>query len=74
MFPQMLAGVPSGTSALLDMTAEFTPLLLGLYGLLVMCISGLILSSLYPLTSRISHLLDTRANRIAAAPGMSEAA
>ena len=50
MFPEMLIGVPNGPSAVLDMTAEFVPLLIGLYGLLVMCISSPVLSSLYPLT------------------------
>ena len=33
MFPEVLIGGPNGTSAVLDMTAEFAPLLLGLYGL-----------------------------------------
>jgi hypothetical protein len=74
MVPQMLAGVPSGTSALLDMTAEFAPLLIGLYGLLVMCIGGLVLSSLSPLTERTAQPMDTRASRPAPAPDMSEAA
>jgi hypothetical protein len=74
MVPEMLTGVPSGTSAVLDMTAEFVPLLIGLYGLLVVSIGGLILSSLYPLTSRTAQPMGTRAVRTAPAPDMSEAA
>jgi hypothetical protein len=50
MFPEMLTGVPSGTSAVLDLTSTFTPLLLGLYLLLGVCLGGLLLSSLYPHT------------------------
>ena len=74
MFPEVLIGGPNGTSAVLDMTAEFVPLLLGLYGLLVMCIGGLVLSSLSPLTERTAQPMDTRVSRPATAPDMSEAA
>jgi len=74
MFPEMLTGVPNGTSAVLDMTAEFAPLLLGLYGLLVMCIGGLVLSSLSPLTERTAQPMDTRVSRPATVREMSEAA
>lgn len=74
MFPEMLTGVPSGTSAFLDMTAEFAPLLIGLYGLLVVCIGGLVLSSLSPLPSKTSRPMDKVGNRTTAVPDMSEAA
>jgi hypothetical protein len=74
MFPEMWTGVPNGTSAVLDMTAEFLPLLLGLYGLLVVSIGGLVLSSLSPLTGRTARSMDKRVVPTAAAPEMSEAA
>jgi hypothetical protein len=67
MFPEMLTGVPTGTSAVLDMTAEFAPLLIGLYGLLIMCVGGLILSGLSPRTDRIAQPMDKRA--VCTAPG-----
>ena len=74
MFPEMLTGVPNGTSAVLDMTAEFIPLLIGLYGLLVVSIGGLVLSSLSPLTGRTARPMDKIAVRTTAAPDVSEAA
>jgi hypothetical protein len=74
MFPEMLTGVPNGTSAVLDMTAEFLPLLLGLYGLLIVSIGGLVLSSLSPLTDKTARPLDKIVVPTAAAPEVSEAA
>jgi hypothetical protein len=74
MFPEMLTGVPNGTSAVLDLTAEFAPLLIGLYGLLVVSIGGLVLSSLSSLTERTARPMDTKAVRPAAEPEVSEAA
>ena len=56
------------------MTAEFVPLLLGLYGMLVMCIGGLVLSSLSPLTDRTAPPMDNIEVPTTAAPEMSEAA
>jgi len=74
MFPEMLIGVPNGPSAVLDMTAEFVPLLIGLYSLLVVCLSGLVLSNLSPLTDRTEPPMDKRAVCTAAAPEVSKAA
>ena len=74
MFPEMWSGVPTGTSAVLDMTAEFLPLLLGLFGLLVISLGGLVLSSLSVLTERPAPPLDQRAVHTVAAPEMSKAA
>jgi hypothetical protein len=74
MFPEILTGVPSGTSAVLDLTAEFVPLLLSLYGLLVVCIGGLVLSSLATLTARTAPPMDNIEVPTAVAPEMSEAA
>ena len=74
MFPEMLSGVPQGTSAVLDLTAEFVPLLLGLYGLLVVSIGGLVLSSLSAFTERTARPVDKGTERPAEAPELSEAA
>ena len=74
MFPEMWTGVPNGTSAVLDMTAEFAPLLIGLYGLLVASLGGLVLSSLSPLTGRTTRPREDRAVPTTAAPEISEAA
>jgi hypothetical protein len=74
MFPEMLTGVPSGTSTVLDMTAEFAPLLIGLYALLVVCIGGLVLSSLYLLPGRTAQPLDKIAVPPTVVSDMSEAA
>ena len=74
MFPEMLTGVPNGTSAVLDMTAEFVPLLIGLYGLLLVSIGGLVLGSLSPLTDRTSQPMDKIAVPTASAPEVSKAA
>jgi hypothetical protein len=74
MFPEMLTGVPNGTSAVLDMTAEFFPLLIGLYGLLLVSLGGLVLSSLSPFTDRTVRPMDKRVVPTAAAPEVSEAA
>ena len=74
MFPEMLTGVPTGTSALVDMTAEFTPLLIGLYGLLVVCIGGLVLSSLSSSPSRTQRPMDQPAPQTVATLDVSEAA
>jgi hypothetical protein len=74
MFPEILSGVPNGPSAVLDLTAEFVPLLIGLYGLLMVCIGGLVLSSLSPFTAKTARPVDTQSGQTAAAPEMSEAA
>jgi hypothetical protein len=74
MFLEMVTGVPSGTSAVLDLTAEFVPLLLGLYGLLLVSLGGLVLSSLSLFTDRTVRPMDTIAVPTAAAPEVSEAA
>ena len=74
MFPEMVIGVPNGTSAVLDMTAEFVPLLIGLYGLMVVSLGGLVLSSLSPLTDRTEPPMDKRAVCTAVAPEVSKAA
>ena len=68
MFPEMWSGVPTGTSAVLDMTAEFLPLLLGLYGLLVVSLGGLVLRSLAPRTERTVRPMDKRVMPTAVAP------
>ena len=74
MFPEMLTGVPIGTSAFLDITAEFAPLLIGLYGLLIISIGGIVLSSLSPHPGKTSQPIDKMAIRTAAAPDVSKAA
>ena len=74
MFPEMLTGVPSGTSTILDMTAEFAPLLIGLYVLLVVCIGGLVLSSLSLRSGRTAQPTDKIAARPTVVSDMSEAA
>ncbi len=40
----ILFGLPTGPSAVLDLTADFAPLLVGLWGILGLCILGLVVA------------------------------
>jgi hypothetical protein len=67
------SGVPHGTSAVLDLTPDFAPLLIGLYLVLGLCVVGLGMSSSLQRTHWGQRHAERPAERSASRLALSEA-
>jgi hypothetical protein len=76
MFSHILAfsGVPHGTSAILDLTPDFAPLLIGLYLVLGLCVAGLGMSTFTQRTHWGQRHAERTADRSASMLDLSKAA